>query len=400
MSDLSLDAAHFLNQPANRIESNVGTPTASQTDSAVVRVLHVINGEHFSGAERVQDLLGKCLPSFGYDVTFACIKPGKFATARTASSSDIVDSPMRNRFDLSPAWHLSKLVKEEDFQLIHAHTPRSALIGMTASALSGTPFVYHVHSPTARDSTRRFQNWLNQRLENLSIAKAKQLICVSNSLKVFMQSLGVAENRLAVVHNGVPSCDDIAERSTPTEHWTLGTVALFRPRKGLEILLQAMAKLRDRGQIVKLRAVGPFETPDYETSIHGLVDELKLRNQVEWIGFTQDVNYQLNQMDLFVLPSLFGEGLPMVVLEAMAVGTPVVATDVEGVTEAIIHGESGVVAAPQDAEDLASKIADVVSGKYDWQNLRSNAVVRHQAQFSDVAMARGVASAYDEILLR
>ena len=67
-------------------------------------------------------------------------------------------------------------------------------------------------------------------------------------------------------------------------------------------------------------------------------------------------------MDLFVLPSLFGEGLPMVVLEAMAAGVPVVATRVPGVPEAIRHGQDGVLVDPGDADDLAQAIAGVVNG--------------------------------------
>ena len=103
-------------------------------------------------------------------------------------------------------------------------------------------------------------------------------------------------------------------------------------------------------------------------------------------------------MDLLVLPSLFGEGLPMVVLEAMAAGVPVVATRVAGTPEAIRHGHDGVLVSPGDAEDLAGAIADVVDGRYDWSALRANAVARHARHFSDRAMAEGVANVYRELL--
>ena len=76
---------------------------------------------------------------------------------------------------------------------------------------------------------------------------------------------------------------------------------------------------------------------------------------ITWTGFTRDVLDELRQMDLFVLPSLFGEGLPMVVLEAMAAGVPVVATRVAGIPEAIRPGQDGVLVEPGDAEDLAER---------------------------------------------
>jgi len=113
---------------------------------------------------------------------------------------------------------------------------------------------------------------------------------------------------------------------------------------------------------------------------------------------TRDVTEELRQMDLLVLPSLFGEGLPMVVLEAMAAGVPVVATRVAGIPEAIRHGRDGVLAAPGNAEELARAIADVIGGHYDWSALRKSAFARHAQHFSDRAMAAGVAAVYRELL--
>jgi glycosyltransferase involved in cell wall biosynthesis len=103
-------------------------------------------------------------------------------------------------------------------------------------------------------------------------------------------------------------------------------------------------------------------------------------------------------MDLFVLPSLFGEGLPMVVLEAMAAGVPVVATRVEGVPEAIEHGVSGLVADPSSSDDLARCLACLIRGEFQWHELRRNALQRHATRFSDRVMAAGVADVYRRVL--
>ena len=103
-------------------------------------------------------------------------------------------------------------------------------------------------------------------------------------------------------------------------------------------------------------------------------------------------------MDLFVLPSLFGEGLPMVVLEAMTAGVPIVASRVAGIPEAIRHGHDGVLVNPNDARNLAEAIADIVQGRYDWSALRASAMARHAENFSDRAMAAGVAAVYRTLL--
>jgi glycosyltransferase involved in cell wall biosynthesis len=99
-----------------------------------------------------------------------------------------------------------------------------------------------------------------------------------------------------------------------------------------------------------------------------------------------------------VLPSLFGEGLPMVVLEAMACGLPVVGTRVEGVPEAIGDGLSGLLAAPNDPADLARAISRIVSGELSWDDLSRRARARQVERFSDGSMAAGVAAVYREVL--
>ena len=178
----------------------------------------------------------------------------------------------------------------------------------------------------------------------------------------------------------------------------MGTVALFRPRKGTEVLLEALAQLRAQGLPVRLRAVGGFETREYEREVKGLAESLGLADAIEWTGFTEEVDRELAEMDLFVLPSLFGEGLPMVVLEAMAAGVPVVATRVEGVPEAIRVGEDGLLAEPGDPGSLAQAIGRVVDGDVDWHALRTSALARHAEAFSERSMAAGVAGVYRRVL--
>jgi glycosyltransferase involved in cell wall biosynthesis len=264
--------------------------------------------------------------------------------------------------------------------------------------LAGVPLVYHVHSPTARDSTRRWADRINAAVERFCLRSAVRLIAVSESLSAEMIRRGIPPERISVVHNGVPMLYEVPFRKTPRGCWMLGTVALFRPRKGLETLLDALAILRGRGYSFRLKAVGPFESPDYERTIRERADRLKLGEMIEWTGFTDDVISELLAMDLFVLPSHFGEGLPMVVLESMAAGVPVVATAVEGVPEAVRNREEGLLAIPGDAGDLARAIGEYLDGQADWQSLRFSAIKRQGRLFSDESMAHGVAEVYRSVL--
>lgn len=376
------------------ISDYVDTEAAKQK---TIKVLHIINGEHYSGAERVQDLLALRLPDSDVEVGFACVKPEKFDDARQ-SETPLYDIRMQSRFDLSAIRKLRQITVDEGYQILHAHTPRTLMLASIVARMTKLPLVYHVHSPTSRDSTHKIRSWVNAAVETFSMGNSRRLITVSNSLRKHLQYLGFEHERITVVPNGVPAAQKRRSEQPPKGTWTLGTVALFRGRKGTEVLLDAIAKLRTEGYDVKLRAVGPFETPEYEQQIMDRVEELDIGEAIEWVGFTRDVNSEFRKMDLFVLPSLFGEGLPMVVLEAMACGVPPVGTTVEGVPEAIRDKHNGLLAKPNDPADLARVIKLAIDGEVSWEEMRTNALQRHGDEFSDSAMANGVAKIYREIL--
>jgi glycosyltransferase involved in cell wall biosynthesis len=370
----------------------------STTSDGCRRVLQVINGEHYSGAERVQDLLAQRLPEFGFSVDFACVKPGCFARRRECRQAAVWELPMRARMDMRPVWQLIRIARRINAVLLHAHTPRSLIVARLAAMISGLPVVYHVHSPTARDSTRALRNWLNNTTERLSLRGVDRLITVSRSLAEHMRGEGVEPGRIVTVTNGVPAARCTVDRAIPQGTWTVGTVALFRPRKGFEVLLESIASLRQQAVPVRLRAVGGFESAEYETAMRRRADQLGIHADIDWVGFTRDVDAQWSRMDVFVLPSLFGEGLPMVVLEAMAARVPVIATRVEGVPEAIDDGVEGILVEPSDSAGLARQIRRLIEHPQRWLAYRDRAYQRYRLEFSDRRMAQGVAEVYHGVL--
>lgn len=373
-----------------------------QAPDDTVAVLHVVNGEHYSGAERVQDLLALSLPDFGYRVGFTSLKPGLFGDYRQSIGSPLHEIEMRGRWDLAAARRVARVAQEGEYKLLHAHAPRSLMIATLAAKLTGLPLVYHVHSPTSRDSTRWLTNRLNDRLERVCASSCAQLITVSPTLTDHMRLRGVPADRLQCVLNGVPGLTDDQPgsrlRRQPIEPLVIGMVALFRPRKGTEVLLDALAALRARDHEVRLEAIGPFETPEYEAELHARVKKLGLCESVHWAGFTDDVQGALAKVDTLALPSLFGEGLPMVVLEAMAGGLPVVATRCEGTTEAILHRETGMLVEPGCAAQLTDALEELLTGAIDYPEMSQAARDRHADRFSDKAMAKQVAAVYDRVL--
>lgn len=364
----------------------------------LLKVLHIVNGEYYSGAERVQDNLALVLPALGYEVGFVCVKPGRFPEARQSKKSPLYCAPMRSWWDFSPLAMIEATCRREEITLLHAHTPRTALLAARAGGRLRLPWVYHAHSPTLRDSERWAKNVVVAVAEWWAVRRADRVIAVSESLRRYWIRLGFSPHKVLTVPNGVPIRQTVAEREPPRGNWVLGTVALFRPRKGMEVLLEAASHLVKRGHSLRLLAVGPFESSVYERHLKEQAKNLGLEHVVEWTGFIREIDPVLDQMDLFVLPSLFGEGMPMVVLEALAAGLPVVASAVEGIPEVIRDGQEGYLVPPGSPEALAAAIERFFTGQADWQAMRRSAMARQRECFSTESMARAVADVYRAVL--
>lgn len=362
------------------------------------KVLHLINGEFYAGAERVQDLLAMRLGRFGFDVEFACLKEGIFAAQRESSEVPLHVAPMKSRADIRLCARLSRLVRSGNVRVIHTHTPRTALLGCLVASRTGVPLVHHVHSPTADDTESTLRNVRNSLIERLVLRGARRLIAVSGSLERDLIARGYGTGRVRHVANGVPVGECVRPPFLAGDPLTLGMVALFRPRKGVEVLLDAMGRLSEAGIDVCLHAVGPFESQAYEAAVRRRAADLGLTDRIEWTGFRSDMAAELRKMHVFVLPSLFGEGMPMVVLEAMAAGLPIVSTRVEGIPEVVRDGRDGIVVGAADPAALAAAIARLARGEASTAAMGDSGWHRQRERFSDVAMAESVANIYQEVL--
>ena len=364
-----------------------------------MHVLHLVNGEHYAGAERVQDLLAQWLPRFGVEVTLVWLKPDKVSRRRGCQQTPRVELPMRTRWDLRVVRPLVRLVRQRKIDLLHSHTPRTALVAALLKRKTALPWVHHVHGHTATEARRRGWAALVGWIERQVVRRANRLVAVSQTAAGYFRNQGFAPESLVVIPNGIAGPEQLPGRDAPRPPWQLGLVGLWRPRKGLEVALEALALLRTRfSAAAVLHVVGPFETPDYEQEVRRLVERLELQEQVRFLGYRQDVAAQLEQMDLLLFPSILPEGMPMVLLEAMAWGVPVVASEVPGVVDVMVPEETGVLVPPQQPETLARAALEVLNRPGRWEELRRAAFTRQRRLFSAEKMAQEVASLYQAVL--
>ncbi|MFB6271908.1 MAG: glycosyltransferase [Salinibacter sp.] len=384
------------------------------TNAKTTNVLHLVNGEHRSGAERIQESLLQGLDRRRFTPYGLALMEGEFVRRAREVQLPMDVLPMRHRLDASIVPKLVRRMRELEIDLVHTHTVRTNLVGRLAARWDGRPVITHVHSPTWCETGNSIKDNVNHMLDRATRQWSSCHLCVSESLRDRLIADRVAPERLIVVHNGIeidltqpdPQAKARAREclcrqlGVDSSKQLITTTALFRSRKGTDRFVEMIDLLVQRGFDVCGVLIGPFESETYRRRIvelareHGLWDSGRLVH----LGFREDVLALIAAADAFVLPSLYGEGLPLVILEAMAVEVPIVSTRVEGVPEAIEHEWSGLLVPPDDPSALAEAVARLLADPAWARALGERARERVAASFTAEAMVRRVERVYDSVL--
>ena len=236
---------------------------------------------------------------------------------------------------------------------LHNHIAKaSCTVAMLASALSGIPYSFTLHGP---DDLHSPEHW---RLDE-KIARAAFVACISDYCRA--QAMLASErrhwDRLHVVHCGIDSARyDVPTRGPGARLLFIGRLAAV---KGLPVLFEALAMVRLQRPDLTLTLIG--DGPERRT-LEAEARDLGLSDATRFVGYKSqdDVAKALLDADLLVLPS-FAEGVPVVLMEAMAAQLPVVATRVAGVPELVNDGESGLLVAAGDVTGLARAILQMLA---------------------------------------
>ena len=262
--------------------------------------------------------------------------------------------------DAGQALELAVLVVRRGITHLHAHFASLATtVARLASLLTGVPYSFTAH---AKDI---FHSSVDPRDLARKIADAHHVVTISDYNERYLRSTypdAVARTRLHRIYNGLDL--DAFRFTAPSAQETgeVDVVAVGRlvEKKGFDVLVDAIAHLRDAGRPVRTRIVGGGEK---EAELRAQVARLGLEDLVELTGPLpqHEVRAQVDSATVFAAPCVVGsdgnaDGLPTVLLEAMALGTPCVSTDVTGITEAIRHEETGLEVAQHDPVGLAAAV--------------------------------------------
>jgi glycosyltransferase involved in cell wall biosynthesis len=239
--------------------------------------------------------------------------------------------------------------------LVSAHTAKAGWLGRAAAARLGLPAVYTPHGLPVAGRFSGVASTVFAMAERAAAPWHSAVICVSEAEKRVALAKGVgAPDDLYVVHNGVRDVPPEFRAAPACVPVRICSVARFAEPKDHATLLVAMATLRHRSWSLELIGDGPLER-----RMRRLSERLGIADHVTLRGYQPEPEAALAASELFVL-STRSEALPRSVLEAMRAGLPVVATDVGGVSEAVQHGVTGLLAPPEDSQALAAAIDTLV----------------------------------------
>jgi glycosyltransferase involved in cell wall biosynthesis len=263
-----------------------------------------------------------------------------------------------NTFRFSILFRLVRILKEHNVDIIHCHRHKSMVYGTIAAVLAKTPVVLsHVHGlDRTRNRGRRLLNFFLFKRVNRIIGCARSVRddVLKNNPFVCPEKVIAFENSVDFDCFANVSITKVEAKSklvgVPVDAFVYGTVARFGQYKGHSFLIKAFERVRKQVPSAHLILAGDGHLKE---EIQQQAAKASLDDSVHFLGRRDDIPKLLRAMDAFVLPSIGSEGMPLVILEAMAAGVPCIASSLSGIPEVINNSDVGLLVPPKDENALA-----------------------------------------------
>lgn len=336
-----------------------------------------------------------------YDITL--VAPRTAAGARLRRRADALGVKTRG-ISLRPVERqredVRRVIAEGEFDLFHGHA------GVAWEGHTGIAAARELEVP-AVVRTEHLPYLLTVSQERAAYVRVVEsvdaLICVSDSTAASYAEAGVPRSRLRVIRNGIPLTEEQGRARLVRDGAGVGhgspvvlTVARLCEQKGYERLLAAIPSVARAFRDASFLWAGSGPS---EEALRAAVRRFDLEEHVRFLGQRNDVPHLMAHADLFVLPSRF-EGLPIVLLEAMAERLPVVATRVPGSAELVRDGVTGRLVEPDDTDALAAAIIEALERPDVRRSWANAARLMVEKEYSSTRMADETGAVYEQALAR
>jgi len=330
--------------------------------SVAVKVLEIINVD-FSLRHFLLPLM-RGIRARGHEVVGACGN-GPLLDAVRAEGFRIERLPPMRSLSPGEQWTalraILRLIRAERPDIVHAHMPIAGMLGRLAARLTSVPliaytghgFLFNQPGPWTRRAASLALEWAGGRMTGLFMTVSAEEAADARRLGIARRAVAVGNGRDPALFR--PDADARAriraELGVPEERVVVTAVSRLVRHKGYTELVAAMREVPD----AELWVAGERLPTDRGADLGPLFARSGLGERLRMLGYRADVAAVLAASDIFALPSHF-EGLPMSVIEAMLTGLPVVATDIRGPREQVVHGETGLLVPPMTVDPLADAL--------------------------------------------
>lgn len=368
------------------------------------KIIHVIGGGELGGAEYHILDLSQLMDKSQFEVTVICFYNSAFAKELRDRDIRVMVIDQYHRFDPRLVHSLRKTFQEEKPDIIHSHGVKANFAcRLAARAFPHIPLVTTVHSNLRFDYPNPLSYFFASRLEFWTRKFNHHFIVVTDALKSILVNEGVAPERVTRVYNGI-SIEKLQVNETmeevrkdlglPLDVFLVGNVSRFVPVKGLPDLIEALGLLSASYPQVHWLAVG--DGPERET-LQRLVEEKNLTHRVHFLGYRRDVARCLTAMNAYISAS-YSEGLPLSVLEAMALRKPVISTLVGGLAEFLKDKQNGLAVDTHHPGQIAEAIIQLINNKELKDQITENAYLTVCEQFTLQQMVKRTEQIYEQLI--
>lgn len=377
-----------------------------------VKILHIQVLPIMSGVQKAMLDILKRLDRNKYQITILCNAEGELTAAAARLNIDYIILPELKReinplFDVFAFIKLIRLIKQNRFLLVHTHSSKSGFIGRLAARAAGAKCVVHtVQGFAFHEYSSRLATFVIGLMERIAGLVTDHIIFVNHyDRKVAMtMRLGAAE-RMVTIPNGIDLSQFHPDATVPVPSDLLGIqksggivgmVARLWEQKAPQDFIRSIPVVVNAIPDAKFLVIGDGHL---KNQLVKLSQELNVSDNVLFLGWRQDVKALLQMLDVFVLTSLW-EGLSVSILEAMASGKPVVATQIKGNNELVIDGETGFLVPAKNPQMVGEKVLSLLMNRTLAQKMGLKGYQRVRENFSIENTVSKINQLYDTLLMK
>jgi glycosyltransferase involved in cell wall biosynthesis len=327
-------------------------------------IMHIRDSSGIFGAERVILTLGHNINQDLFNLKLLCMDRGdgrslRLITRARSIGIEVKTVGVRGRLDLGALLKIRKTLIENSVSIIHSHDFKSDFYGLLASINLPMKIVLTAHGSTRDSILKRFYLFCDERLVYRFFDR---IIAVSEGLRGDLVRKGIPLKKISIIKNcldlGILQNENASEPTLaiPRGHRVFAVIGRLYPDKGHRYFIEAFSKVHKKHPKITGLIIGEGPTKE---EIAKQVKAAELDRAIMLCGFRSDMSTVYDRVDYVIIPSLT-EGLPYVLLEAMASKVPVVATRVGDIPALIDDGVTGYLVQPADSNALGKRMRDLL----------------------------------------